>query len=607
MPALLVAAVFTAGWSQRSVENTNILTIRLPPGITGKDVVRGDSSTREMLRKSIRGTLPSGAKNNFDAIVVFVDDQGKPVLPGPDKQPSKCLMKTTAALAAAENHMSFTFNSPTQPWTSQQVLNLSAQCNTFDSVLTGIMGPPSYTCTVNISKDTTINYAGLYSSNEILLRTYNDPSVICHELVHAFHGAFIIGSQIFEEGMARSIEIEAMDVCPQYNAGYAEKNYSYYFYTCYEFMNTPGMGGAYGAFYNGLNPALMLARYDIAGYAWSKILIENPDFFKNYHRQFYDRMAANGTFGGTCDSLFTLVESSADSVEGKPIRQWIKGQHILDYSITPGDEIVMRTGSWVFNCFSRDVIGGENAVGGIQVDATFADCDGFAVSVFTQTTSATYGCADFNPLFDSYAGRVRASITAHFGSGPLNRTFFRLPRDSWSTGTAGVLGVIKNETSGNIVITRLDTTTGVTASASVANGAFYINAFENVRGCFRADFTRRDGSTVTKYFNKGASAYGVFIDDTRPPDPPTMATAPAANQTGAGCGLISGQGSMPAVRMDRPGIYRLLLVNTRGQVIAAFNSRGMETISLPVRSGTGIYFVKVHGSEDRLLRIPVTR
>ena len=104
---------------------------------------------------------------------------------------------------------------------------------------------------------------------------------LCHEMLHAFRDDNIIGLNTFEEGMARVAEVEIFDQLAGYvhpfDEAHQDQDHVYY-----ELLNRPEIGSPRGSFDDGYVATLL--RYQLAGYAWGKALIENDQFLARFNR-----------------------------------------------------------------------------------------------------------------------------------------------------------------------------------------------------------------------------------------------------------------------------------------------------------------------------------
>ncbi|GIK33032.1 MAG: hypothetical protein HND43_06450 [Armatimonadetes bacterium] len=97
-------------------------------------------------------------------------------------------------------------------------------------------------------------------------------------------------------------------------------------------------GGSLGGIY--------LARYQMAGSAWQKVLAEYPGFLSAFNPAFF----ADPSIGGDRSALAALAQSVIDSlagssgatVEGRSFAEWMRRQSILDTSLTLGPKLFVQ-------------------------------------------------------------------------------------------------------------------------------------------------------------------------------------------------------------------------------------------------------------------------
>ena len=127
-----------------------------------------------------------------------------------------------------------------------------------------------------------------------------DLGVFMHELNHAVHGPWIIDNETWEEGMARAEEVAEMNLFASWGvtatSSYFDLHRSYGYDEFYENYNTPNVGNFYGTVYSPpADPGLVLLRYQEAGYAFGKILIEKPDALREFNALLFQQPNGNLT------------------------------------------------------------------------------------------------------------------------------------------------------------------------------------------------------------------------------------------------------------------------------------------------------------------------
>src|SRR5262249_3780968 len=149
-------------------------------------------------------------------------------------------------------------------------------------------------------------------------------------------------------------------------------HHSYDYDPIYDELNTPeiapsgGPGGIY--FYQ----ALMLTRYEEAGYAFGKLLILHPQFIRKLNALIYTRPD-----GGITDSLMIKFAAQiAPTVEGQPFANWYANQQIFNPHPPAGCTISQRqTGTFDFKCRSA-TSGAEVPQAGRPVTVDYYDYAG---------------------------------------------------------------------------------------------------------------------------------------------------------------------------------------------------------------------------------------
>lgn len=165
-----------------------------------------------------------------DAIVFQLDDHGRPILPDLEAARQRRIARTLAG-----NELTFTFNSPSEPWDPSEIAALTAALDDFYPTAKAIYGPPAFNITVNVRKSSGGAFVGEYnpSLNEMVLQNSVDLTVLCHEMIHAFRDDFIITLPSYEEGMTRAAEVEVFNQLAAYTHSFDE-HHSYTYDVYYE-------------------------------------------------------------------------------------------------------------------------------------------------------------------------------------------------------------------------------------------------------------------------------------------------------------------------------------------------------------------------------------
>ena len=202
-------------------------------------------------------------------------------------------------------------------------------------VAKAIYGSPAYNIsTVNVRKDPTLSgVSGYYdlSANEMVLRTSRSDA-LCHEMIHAFRDDNMVGLSTYEEGMTRAAEVEVFNQLPDYS--HFDKHHSYTYDVYYESLNNPAVGSQNGTFSS--LATLFLLRYQLAGYAWGKALIENSDFLFDFNRDFYARILVDPDVRYQEAGLLAIAAAIQPTVEGLPFQEWYAPSRRAQHESTQG-------------------------------------------------------------------------------------------------------------------------------------------------------------------------------------------------------------------------------------------------------------------------------
>jgi len=429
-----------------------------------------------------------------DSDVIVHTHQGRPILP--DLEKARSYGEAGTRVMAAKD-ITFTFNSPDYPWTDEELAALQQCVVECYPVMKQVYGPPTFSITVNVKKDPTLaTLAGIYnaSTNEITLRNA-DIDVFIHEGLHAFRDDLVIHVDSYEEGMARAAEVAVLAYLPHY--AYWDKHHSYSIDVYYELNNQPGIGPAYGSFrYGRLNPLL---RYQQAGYAWGKMLIEDRQFPIRFNDYYYRAALVDPTVSGNVDFLKAIAGRLKPKVEKKLFDQWYVEQHIFDTAPDEGYQLLFKADTGIIMLYLRDEGGYENLIENSPVKWEALSCNGDVLSYGSGLTSS-FGWVEI-PLWaiPVYSGRVQLNISAGLPDGQeIKETFF-----TYRGQEEGIFGIAQS-CSGNLKIRHAR---GI-KDASVLNGAFSVPELENLAGTV----TIWQGDSMNKKtITKDASPYFVVV------------------------------------------------------------------------------------------------
>jgi hypothetical protein len=472
-------------------------------------VAQADLADRQRVHDRMRPfvTTPvSGRHEAMPDVVVLTDTSGQPILPDLAKARAR-----GGARVKDANTLSFTFESPQDPWTAEDLAFLTTALADFYPVAREIYGPPAFDIVVNVRKDPNLAFAGFYdlSSNEMTLRAASTGTldVLCHELFHAFRDDYLIGLASYEEGMARAAEIEVFNRVPGYVHPF-DQAHGYTYDVYYEALNRPVIG----AFGGNLNDGYVsfLLRYQLAGYAWGKALIENDRFLARFNRLYYDQVADDPATRFTESSLRRIAARVQKRVEGTAFDTWYERQHILNTAPPVGFALYQRIDNFIIDALVRDPSGFVTMVPDLLVDWKVTGYDGTLLDAGS-ALSAANGHVAFNPVLpEGYIGRLEVQASAFGPDGqPVEDVAYR-PFISTTTGEAGVFGVVIGRNEGTVVITSLDRPRG-RVTAAVVNGVFSVPELEGARGRFVARLYAAGRLEQVREFTKDASRYLVVF------------------------------------------------------------------------------------------------
>jgi hypothetical protein len=475
--------------------------IKLPPGISKSDVLTGNQNTRAYLHNYTKARLASYFHNdsfsgNTDRIIVFTDQEGVPVLPN---------RSGNQQVARVSNYeLSYTFDSPSQPWTSSQLSSFNTWANDIYPVIKQVIGNPFFNITVNVSKDSTIAASGYFylSYNEMVLRSAAS-QVFCHESIHAFRDDYIMALSTYEEGLTRAAEIEVFNELVNYTHP-SDEFHSYEYDQYYAALNRPAIGCVNGN--ATANITLTALKYNISSYTWGKAYLEDNSFLKKFNDSLYERAAVNISTLGTESTLRNIFENIKPVIEGLPASMWYDKQFILNTHPSTGYQLYQRINQYVIDYFYRDSYGNETPQSGATLSWQIFNNADVLITSGSGVSSAGYGWVDCHTSITGYTGRVKVIASVQSPQGLLTDTVFRANQP----GASGVFGVVEDANTGTISVTPLDTAMA-TQTTVLVNGAFFISSFKNVRGRFRIEYNYPDCGHVSKIFTKDRSNYFISI------------------------------------------------------------------------------------------------
>ena len=432
----------------------------------------------------------------MDRIVVFVDRNGVPVLPDLAAARARRLDDPPSL---PPNRLTFTYNSPSDPWTASEMTYLTNTLHELYPLMEDVYGEPAFSNVVNIRKDTNLSYAGVYSAsiNELVMRSTN-ADVLCHEIIHGFRDDNIIWLSSFEEGMTRAAEVEVFARSFAYTHAFDE-NHSDSYDVYYEGMNRPAVGAPGGNIFAGYIGTLV--RYQLAGYAWAKPLLQNTNFFRDFNKDYYAAQLADPATHNSEAKLLAILTNVQDIVEGRTFMDWYTRQCILNTNPPLGYQLYQRLNQYTVDYFYRSVTGSETMRGNAEIRWAVYGHTNQLLSTGTNVTGS-FGWTTVTPALPvGYEGRLKITVTTTSPSGTVSDTVFR-PAGSWSN----VFGIVSNANTGWITVYPLDNA-GDPLAVRLTNGVFCFSALNRGRGRYVTAFTDSQGRSRLMHFTRDAGNY----------------------------------------------------------------------------------------------------
>ncbi len=321
----------------------------------------------------------------------------------------------------------------------------------------------------------------------------------------------------------------------------------------YDWYNQPALGSTKFIAPNLLNTQLpaggstggiFLARYLMAGTAWSKVSTEHPGFIAEFNARYYlspGSYTSMGDFVVLGQQVLDFLVGGVGTVEGMSFEDWVERQYILDVENTAGLKILVQPfpiqatgGTSDFGVFAFDVNAFRTAANGDEALLAGTgyplywrpDFTRFFTSAQDDELRFTAGYAGVVPNFPGATfnnQQYRVAFDAPFG-GTNQRVV--LPAGSYSTGASplpknfiGTLTGLPTLASGNYEVSVEwvgGSLTGIVAN-NFAFGANVGGAFVNAQPVTVRVFENNGGLTelFSKRVNKGL---GMLALNLSPPE-----------------------------------------------------------------------------------------
>ncbi len=508
---LWFAAAYPFSASAGSLGYEPVLYLPIPADVSRDMLTAADGRLKDRLHRYTQSILSKTMPNPVttapmrvdpdvvDRVVIYTDQSGQPIRPDLERVSISRSARLSAQTATTDNVISFTFDSPSFPWTNYEVAILNRTLGDCYPLAKKIYGNPAFNIKVNIRKDASIGFSGLYyaSLNEMVLRTASQADVICHELIHAFRDDIVISLGSYEEGMTRAAEVEIFSQLPAYD--YWNRNHDYTYDIFYEGLIKQKIGAHNGNLFSGYVAPLL--RYQTSGYAWAKALLENSQFLEKFNQELLDRTLLDPSTPFVESKLVDIATRVQPRVENRAFPLWYSQQGVLNTEPPRGYFLYQRINQSTVDFFFRNYAGRETMQPGAEVSWTVYDHLNRPMDSGVGVSSAN-GWFDYYPaLPPGHFGRIKAVVSTLSPEGPITDTTFRYAGDE-----AGIFGIVRRANRGALTIIPLDEPSA-SVTLKVVRGCFSAPSLTARRGRFRAVFTNTAGHIFSKRFNKDASNY----------------------------------------------------------------------------------------------------
>jgi hypothetical protein len=399
--------------------------------------------------------------------------------------------------------LNFTFSSEKNPWSEKELETLKKQLADFYPLAKKVFGSPAASIDVNIRKNPESGPMFWQSGevSEIILPEKYASHQLLHEMLHSFHSPYIMHNNAFEEGMVRAAEVEIMNRLPKYE--YENRNHSYSVDIYYEANNESTVSAFNGKFFSGFINAFL--RYQQAGYAWGKCLIEDENFLVKFNESYYEKARQDSDIAKNSDELKKIVREILSKVEGQDFEKWFSSQAVFDFSPESGYQMFLKRDSQNFYIFHRDEDGKEKMIPDASFTWKIYDYAGEELGDGKgKTNSNGWNWLNLS-VPASKATRVRIAVEANLPNGQVLKKEFV---SHVGLAEKGIFGIVENYDSGKIRVSGKNFKTEV----PVVNGTFSVPKLEETAGTFKLEYVR-DGKNLEKTITKDASGYYVTLEE----------------------------------------------------------------------------------------------
>jgi hypothetical protein len=402
--------------------------------------------------------------------------------------------------------------------------------NTARPTIDAVFAKPSWSGTVRVSNydadigDREAVAGGYFVFNngagqpEIRFPVYSSPEAAAVNFVHtlllAYMGPHSYGFDAWQEGLARAATMRIVRTPGALPAGLDMELVEqvlenvYDVSSFYDWNNQRALGGARFIAPNlrdaqlpagGSLGGIYLLRYQMAGTAWFKVLVEHPGFIAAYNRAFY----AQPTAGGNVPALASMGHNVlnqlglGNTVEGRLFGEWMRRQFILAPENTYGQKLIVHPIP-----ITTELAGSDFGVFLVQVTYFESMLNGNE-NLLSGTSYPIFWDHTFNRVFPS-AQEDRMDIFAAYGSvvpnlpnlanGQPYRATVDIPvQDQIARAylPAGAVATAANPVENNLygTVVGLSGLAGSTARVRVSSGATIFADVPVVNGAFGTRIT----------------------------------------------------------------------------------------------------------------------
>src|SRR5262249_13202007 len=189
----------------------------------------------------------------------------------------------------------------------------------------------------------------------------------------------------------------------------------------------------------------LLLRYQLAGMAWAKALLEDPTFFVRFNARLHEALVTRPDIAGSPEELAAVAAALLPEVEGLPFACWYARQAVFNDQPPAGWFLYQRVNQFTVDYFRRDAAGREKMQPGKELRWQVRDVTGGVVASGSSRTGES-GCAAIIPGSPpTVSGRVVLVASVNTPEGRLTDTAWRT-----AGGDTGLFGVVTDAEEGTV-------------------------------------------------------------------------------------------------------------------------------------------------------------